>query len=604
MNAGHGGYCQRFFFVIFACTVLGWFLLFPKEYANFGRSAIAATAFFSNVWFYREQTDYFADLTDFSPLLHTWSLAVEEQFYVVVPLIFFLAMRLGGRKAALLASLVILGASVATSAIISAGQPEFAFYLPFTRAHELAIGAILALLPSFTMTRPVSNTIGTLGLLMILISAVYFNGETVFPGLAALVPCLGAAFLIAAGRQGSIANDLLSWRPLVFIGLISYSWYLWHWPLLAFARERIDSPHLPLTTALACVSASFLIAILSWRYIEQPFRRPDSLIKKRGAVFAACGLASTAAIALSVLIFSNGGLPYRYSPEVKALLEEQKYWHTDENLRCRNGPTGWSRICSHRDQQNNTSLDYMILGDSHGATLATGLTPQLRTLGLNGKLITMPGCPPVLGAVRITGKLNPYEMCSQHNEWLVQHLKAREDAPLIIVHARWAAHAEGVDRRGLAAAEPLRWTTTDVLPPDPARQFETFTNAVGNMMKAIAETGRHVVIIGSTPDIGWNVPRRMAGEIAHGARLPAVPDRKIYSANQLGRVDAFMARLSQTDKRVTYLSLVDILCPTQTCLVANPEPLYADSHHLSFYGAEFVAERLAPLVYKRPEPQG
>ena len=262
--------------LVFVVLAAGWFLLLPSDYAALGKSAAWHAAFAANIYFWRN-TNYFASAAEEQPLLHTWSLAVEEQFYLIVPLLLLALFRFPYfRSRGLLLALFLIGFafSLALSIVVVPRMPAVAFYLLPTRAWELLAGSIIAILPAASLSRIWREILCGIALITIVVPCFIYTKETPFPGLAALPPCLGTALFIWASGPASTSiqnstfniQNLLAARPVVFIGLISYSLYLWHWPLFAFSTYWALDP-LSLPYRLCLVAASFVLAILSWRFV-------------------------------------------------------------------------------------------------------------------------------------------------------------------------------------------------------------------------------------------------------------------------------------------------------------------------------------------------
>jgi peptidoglycan/LPS O-acetylase OafA/YrhL len=269
------------FAVLAVCVVVAALLFLPRELKSFDRSLLATTFFVSNIYFY-SGLGYFAAPPDTLPLLHTWSLAIEEQFYIVFPLLLSLVIAFGRRVwIGLIAALFLL--SLAASIWVTRLNPDAAFYLAPMRVWELMLGALLAarLLPRIG-SQAVREMLALAGIALIGYAVFAFSPATPFPGSAALIPCLGAALVIYAGEDDgtTLAGKVLSLWPLAFVGLISYSLYLWHWPLLVFARYWTIVP-LTVWQSAAIVTTSFILAAFSWRYIEQPFLRKRPAIPRR-----------------------------------------------------------------------------------------------------------------------------------------------------------------------------------------------------------------------------------------------------------------------------------------------------------------------------------
>jgi peptidoglycan/LPS O-acetylase OafA/YrhL len=282
-------------FLVLLCTsVAAWMWMVPAQLEEYARTLVAVVLFVSNVYFWRVD-DYFAPAAELNPLLHTWSLAVEEQFYIVFPLLLLLLWRLGAARA--FGAIVLL--SVMSLMLAEWGwrqKPVPSFFLLPTRAWELGVGAICAFVLRDSAPRG-STPLAGLGLALIGLAVLGFDAETPTPSLYTLAPVAGTALVILHARDGTLAARLLSVRLLVGLGLISYSAYLWHQPLFAFARVRSLSHPSP-GLMLALVLASLGLAYLTWRFVEQPFRRTRAAPPSRRAVFIASGTAVAAFVAV------------------------------------------------------------------------------------------------------------------------------------------------------------------------------------------------------------------------------------------------------------------------------------------------------------------
>lgn len=264
------------FFVMLVCIPFAWAWMLPHQLKDFAQSLVATAVFLSNVFFYLE-TDYFNDFAETAPLLHTWTLAVEEQYYLLFPLLLLILWRFG-RKATVATLAVAAVVSFAVADWASFAHPAAAFYLLPTRGWELLIGVLIAFYfrPVAGTPRkefgPLASQVGSLsGLALILYAVIAFGGDTPFPGRYALVPTLGAALIILFARPDTWVGRVLASTPFVGVGLISYSAYLWHQPLLAFARlHTLDG--LPLGLALVLCAAVLPLSYISWRWVEKPAR--------------------------------------------------------------------------------------------------------------------------------------------------------------------------------------------------------------------------------------------------------------------------------------------------------------------------------------------
>lgn len=364
------------FTVITACIPVAWLLLAPNDMADFAESILAVLAFSSNLLFWSE-TSYFDTAGELKPLLHTWSLAVEERYYIAFPLL-LLVLRKASRALAAGVMIAIAVCSLALAEWAVYAQPSAAFFLLPTRAWELMIGGVIALGAFGEQRRhaAITGAAGLLGLIMIVYSVFAFNPHTPTPGLYTAIPVAGTALVLAYAKVGTFAASLLSLPPLVGLGLISYSVYLWHQPLFAFARHAsIEEPEVWVRGLLAAMSV--LCGGLSWRFNEQPFRKHGEGSGRKTLAFAV-------AASLSLVIFSAGAIATAgfaartkfavpaipgYSFDNKALTDLAR-----DPLRNASGDHNYAVFGNAGDRrlwftQDPATLKVLIIGNSHSMDL-------------------------------------------------------------------------------------------------------------------------------------------------------------------------------------------------------------------------------------------
>lgn len=280
-------------FLLFALAAFGWVGLMPNEYAALGKSAAYSAVGLANLYFFLN-TGYFDPAADLQPLLHLWSLGVEEQFYLVWPVALFGLLSFSWLRNRVIAILIIAIAIGFTLNILETTRdPKAAFYLPHARAWELALGAGIAFLPAVG-SRFGSYAIGVAGITLTLAGFLLVSADVAFPGCYALFPTVGAALLVWP-KQQTVLSAAMSIRPVVYIGKISYSLYLWHWPMIVFFRH-FHFERMPDTSQLmALTAATFAASAFSYHLIEQPARKP----KARKAL-------ATVAIAMAVVVGGVG----------------------------------------------------------------------------------------------------------------------------------------------------------------------------------------------------------------------------------------------------------------------------------------------------------
>lgn len=381
------------FVVLIFSAAMGYFVLFPPEYEYFGATLAAAVFFVANILFYNG-SGYFDGTREVVPLLHTWSLAVEEQFYLLYPLALVPLLRWGNNLASR-TIFAIAALSFVLCVVLVAHDRSAAFFLLPSRAWELLVGSLLALGAFPAIRDPkLRMWLSAFGLVLILIAAGATTRNVPFPGWAALVPCLGAALIIHAGAKADTpVYRLLSTRAFVFIGLISYSLYLWHWPLIVFYKAYFGFPSRPEKALLGL--ASIAIAALSWRYIETPFRQRKRF-PGRKQMFLTAALGSAAATTLALLLVATEGMSNRF-PENLRRLASFKYNPTES---MRDGSCFISKAFAHRSHVDAACLrldgdrrNVLLVGDSHAAHYWAGLTVVFPDI--NFLQATASGCPPV-----------------------------------------------------------------------------------------------------------------------------------------------------------------------------------------------------------------
>ena len=371
-------------FVMFLVTSVFAYLHFlPVELEDYARSLASALGSVANIYF-AGTAGYFDAPAETKPLLHTWSLGVEEQFYFIVPLLMLLVWRAAPKQARLLFA-IAAALSFAAAVAVSFRNPTFVFYLAPFRAWELALGALLAIgffpAPQTTFGK---NACGAAGMLLLL-GAIFLGSPSAPLLLMISLASIGSTLVIASSEGGvSAVGRLLSLRPVVFIGLISYSLYLWHWPLIVF--QRTDQLLLPdssgVAAKLALVVLSVGIAFLSWKFVEMPFRKARTVSKSM--VFGIASMATASAVALCGLVLFVNGAPFRFPERVVAIASYLAY---DPSQAFRSGQCYLATNRQQLDIETCMTPDarrpnYLLVGDSHAAHLWSGLSAAMPAVNI------------------------------------------------------------------------------------------------------------------------------------------------------------------------------------------------------------------------------
>jgi peptidoglycan/LPS O-acetylase OafA/YrhL len=446
------------FLVMLVSTPVAAILMLPSQFADFAKSLIAVSLFSSNILFWR-QSGYFEGPADEKPLLHTWSLAVEEQFYLLFPLFMLLFWRYGRRW--LFTTLLLV---TATSFLLSEWgwryEPNANFYLAPTRAWELAVGSIAAFLLKYR-TIPTNDALAALGLGLILFGVFAYDAHTPFPSVYTLVPVVGTALIVLYGRGDAWIARLLSWRLFVGIGLISYSLYLWHQPLFAFARIRVGDPSLTLMLVLIGVSA--VLAVLSWKYVEVPIRRrPTVLTLRPWRVFRVSGVFMAGFILVGIGGVGISSSAIGLSERERFFLSFLHYTSTSTHThQYRSGSCfyesthGDFEVAYDKDKCLNFSTDrpnFVMVGDSYAAHLWRALDETYDEINI--MQATAAGCRP----------LRPYagaRRCTKLVEYVFEEVVRREDVDGVILSGRWEEN--DLDRIAETVAYLEQWVETTVV---------------------------------------------------------------------------------------------------------------------------------------------
>lgn len=577
------------FVVMAACAIAGYVLFLPEEFRVFGQSLVATSVYVSNYLFWSE-AGYFDSPPELKPLLHTWSLAVEEQFYLVVPALLMLVSRYW--KASL--SRILIAIAVVSFVIASASlvkHPDTAFYLPHTRVWEFLIGAMLVVVRiPMAQTQRTRELLGYAGLTLIIGSAVGYSGTTLFPGPAAVLPCIGAAMLIHSGHSGpSSVRSLLSARAVVYVGLISYSLYLWHWPILVFARGWLVRPFTPLE-ATGLIVASFVFAHLSWRIVESPFRASRQRFT-RSQVFAFGAGATVLMLAVGTIINVRDGLPARAPPEVATAAAGALDADVAFRRRCSNfDPEEVSKDILCRIGATDTNPTFILWGDSHAYAMASVVSDVARDSGKSGLFAGSGGCAPLLGVSRTARRAFP---CEAFNSRVVDLIRREESLTTVILVSRWTLTADGRRYLNESGADTfVRDTQSQEV--GLSENAAVFRRGLERTLAALNEAGKRIVVVGPVPEIGFDVPTTLARNLWFKRGFEIEPGREAFFARQRFVLDT----LQDLQRQAAFVLLqpYQLLCDTARCRIgSNDRPLYVDDNHLSITGAASLRPLFEPV---------
>ena len=553
------------FSVVLCCIPLAWLWMYPSELEEFSRSLIAVNLFASNIEFWL-QGSYFSTSIEIRPLFHTWSLAVEEQFYLLFPLALLLLMRLRHNRVVLLLAL-IAAVSLFFAELGWRFYPTANFYLAPMRAWEL-LGGSLCAFAQFPSGQKTNDALGLAGILLIAFAVFSFNEDTPFPSLYTLIPVLGTILIILFAAEGTLVARALSVKFLVGLGLISYSAYLWHQPLFAFARIR--SLHEVSVEAMLGLSVlSVIFGYLSWQFIEKPFRARGPIAPCSPKKLVWLSIITSFLIVGIAVAFMQGLIQPRASNNLTAMdkhLLSFKDYSSEAKILYKQG------TCFLRPEQTfdqfadectsvpDKTPSIVIWGDSHAAALSYGL----REIFPSAMQLTASACPPLAGLF-FGRRLH----CKEINDWTLDFIR-NERPDYVLLGSNW-----------------LR----DV------RRIDYLRNTVRRIKEANA--GTKIIILGGLPQWNTPVPEQI---IKQG--IDTREDKGIFNENRrVLQVDNTVSQIAKSES-AKFISLLEIACASDRCqaLVKQDgalQPFAWDKSHLTAGGSVWLAKRLEKRIFAR-----
>ena len=591
------------FLVVAVCIPLAWLSLLPSYFKEFSQSLVAVSFFASNVLFWMKG-GYWDSAAELKPLLHTWSLAVEEQFYLFFPILLMLAWRFGKTWT------VCLLASIATVSLTAAqwgayNKPEAAFYLLPTRCWELLIGSLVAFYCTRRKVIPIPASINQLasffGICLILFSVFVFSWKTPFPSLYALVPTLGTALVILFASPDTLAGKILSSKAFVGMGLISYSAYLWHQPIFAFTR-LINSKEPSAIVFLFLVIVTIALAYLSWRFVEKPFRRSDFI--SRSKVFAFAVLGTSIFITIGLVGHLNNGFRER--------LPQGAAWDAISG-------TNWKKNlqCSPRSDENysgvliacefgdlNSQETILVYGDSHAGVMVEELNVYLKGLGKKGVLLQLDGCL-VVPQVYASNVTPDPALCENKFQNLLSFVQ-NSGASKLILSRRWTLNLYPIPgqidtlafENSDGGKERRRHDEYFAISSEPTEPTEAGKKkaAIKYLLDGLISTGLKLYLVYPVPEIGWDVP---LFNMSHYIKFGKIPDEISISHEDFIRRNQFIHRIFseyETTKNLIPIKPESVFCNTfiqgRCAAQFQGQLFYFDDDHLSDTGVQLLIRKI------------
>ena len=557
------------FLVMLVCIPFAWMWMLPSQMKDFSQSLVAVSLFASNILFWRE-SGYFAAVAEEKPLLHTWSLAVEEQYYVLFPIFLILAWRFGKNRVFWM--IVVMAAiSLLLSEWSWRNTASANFYLAPTRAWELFAGSIAAFIVQKQGVQK-NNLLAIVGLAAIIFSVFFYDETTPIPSVYALVPVVGVVLLVLYADKETLVAKLLSTKGFVGIGLISYSAYLWHQPLFAFARIRLVEPSNYVMALLALLSV--VLAYFSWKLIEAPFRNKNAVSRFKILAFSLSGL----------ILFSTLGL-YGHLNGLRYKLETFNDWKDTDECVYKSANSIVNKRKKIIEQCLFGKNDFILVGDSHAESLSKELRFVIEQNG--GALLTLisNGCLPI----RQTSQ-TPYQTVCVDNKTKYWDFIESTNAN-VIISARWRLYLiggrfdnqEGGVEKGDNGLNYVLGTSIDIL------------DHTKNFIKNI--NGRNVFLINQIPEAGWNVPDAVAMK-SDSDLIDVSTSYAVYEYENEKIIKLFSDL--KDNSHISIIEAESLVCSYETHRCLNSmagKSLYRDDDHPSSLYSKMIAREFEKIAF-------
>jgi peptidoglycan/LPS O-acetylase OafA/YrhL len=560
-------------FVIFITMLAFTLILLPQDLVKYYRSVIWIILYGANFFFWKEYGGYFDGGSQEAPLLHTWSLAVEEQYYLIWPIMLVLSIKFLGTKRTANLSILVLLVSIFVSQWGTEITIGAAYYLLPTRFFELLLGSCLAIfwdkLP--TTSQKVHNVLSFVGLCLILSSTILLNEHSSFPGYNALYPTIGTALLIYSTK--GFINQYLSFKPLIFTGNISYSLYLWHWPILVVLRYITIDYNFYIQ--ILAIIFTFILSYFSWRYIEQPLRHIKIYSFKKLTLYLYI-IPSLILIIIALIGIYNKGYPERFPSNIIKMDNAINSFASKSREGC-HSPFRYSDIlpnenCSFGYLEPERTVDLFVFGDSHANHIVPMLDYLTKNANIKGQDYTLDRCLPVFG---LDWGSNAFmaSKCNERNNLAKMHIQNNQ-FKYVVLAASWP----------YVSTQRIYYKNVQLTNQIEIR--ELFVKQLKETIEIIISSGSIPVFVEDTPTLGGKSPKCTIKKNIFNDTLDCSITR---TENPMIKGSLF--KLKQTYNQIIILTLHDLYCNGTKCeMEAGGLPLYRDDDHLNEEAAKYLAE--------------
>ncbi|MFM2588563.1 acyltransferase family protein [Vibrio sp. TBV020] len=579
-----------FYLVATTSLVFAYWLYTPNDFVGFADSLRYASSFIANIYF-EKNSGYFAPTSETLPLLHTWSLAIEEQFYFIWPVVLILATRFLAPRWFNISMLFAFIGLVGYSEYLSRIDGGAGYYLIQSRAFELLIGALLAVaiyqkrLKKVSWSKHVYQLAGVIGAIGLVWLSFSLDESDVFPGFNALWVVLLSAFIILSGEsKTTITSHVLSLKPVVLVGRLSYSLYLWHWPVLAFYRYYFSG----FTTidALICGVITIVLSFLSWQLVENPLRHLQ--IKKRWVYVCYLILPIALSVTVAKNIAAKEGYPSRFSEPVQKVFEVSSYTF-DQDKQERPQVDESYPFEPYLIGDVTAPINAYVWGDSHAGHFRSFVDVLGQDSGFSALYGGLGGCPPLLGSDLIKHG-TPEKPCSERNDEIGKKIvELKPD--MVFLAGRWAMYSETTRAIGEKGSRVFLGDSTDY--------SESIDNSRRALKQGLERTLEHLIDNGITPVLFEQAPsysykpsnclvKKMTYDWMKDESCDLPIEEMVHRQSV---ANSIIDEVASKYPQVQVIPIVAFMCDDEKCISQlNGIPLYLDNNHLNYEGAKELAE--------------
>lgn len=573
-------------FIMLVITQLAaYFFLLPDEYIHLSTATLASISFVPNIYFWTSTIPYFGVDLATHPLLHTWSLGIEEQFYILFPALLLILHKYGTRKIMLHTLLAIFTISLILTSLFSSDFTQFTFYMLPTRAWELLAGVLLGIgfVPAIH-NKTIANLGAVIGLSLIIGTMLLLDEHSIFSNLNIVYPVLGTVLIIHCNTSViTVVSWLLKRQLLVFIGLISYSLYLWHWPVTVYTHMITDTN----ISRLFIVALSFLLAIISFQFVETRFRKKPINTNARSAAYK-LGTLGVITIGIAVVVISQHGLPDRIPQSAFQVATTSNFENEDKQCRAFSENTlskEMGKLCLLG--KSNTEPQFILWGDSHAQALSHAFHLAALKTGTSGYLISNSGCRPLTGVYRKHKK-----KCLKFNKATLEFIKTITSIEEVFLAGYWRVPltTTGYDNQNFYIMDDVTQTSSAV------ENRLVFRRGLLRTIKQLKD--HRITIIEDIPEIGSQFGKSIANHFIRQAWFGISSKHPIEFKRIKDKYEQeFNSAIASLPENSEILKIKPWLCHEMSCpLISDGKLIYADGDHLSQHGASMLVPAIMPYM--------